>query len=140
MLANDVLLVSKILLGYEEALGSKKLEISHASQILKNDHPILVLSYLSKNYCKIFWPFYLCLVKTTKYQSKYWFCTLPLNFNRYCHNQTKLRYYLNELRIKLFGWLNLWKFSTTRWQQKYWRIQEKLLNHVGKNFSKVFWY
>jgi hypothetical protein len=29
---NDVLLVSKILLGYEEALWPKKLEISHASK------------------------------------------------------------------------------------------------------------
>ena len=43
-LANDVLLVSKILLGYEEALRPKKLEISHASQILTKDHQILVLS------------------------------------------------------------------------------------------------
>ena len=33
-LANDVLLVSKLLLGYEEALWSKKLDLSHASQIL----------------------------------------------------------------------------------------------------------
>ena len=29
LLANDVLMVSKILLGYEEALWPKKLEISH---------------------------------------------------------------------------------------------------------------
>ena len=43
-LANDVLLVSKILLGYEKALWPKKLEISHASQILTNDRQILVLS------------------------------------------------------------------------------------------------
>ena len=33
LLANDVLLVSKIFLGYEEALWPKKLEISHAIQI-----------------------------------------------------------------------------------------------------------
>ena len=33
MQANDVLFVVKILLGYEEALWPKKLEISHASQI-----------------------------------------------------------------------------------------------------------
>ena len=38
------LLVSKILLGYEEALWPKKLEISHASQILTNDCQILILS------------------------------------------------------------------------------------------------
>ena len=31
-LANDILLVSRILFGYEEALWPKKLEISHASQ------------------------------------------------------------------------------------------------------------
>ena len=43
-LVNDVLLVSKILLGCEEALWSKKLEISHASQILTSDSQILVLS------------------------------------------------------------------------------------------------
>ena len=36
-LANDVLLVYKILSGYEEALGPKKLEISHANQILTKD-------------------------------------------------------------------------------------------------------
>ena len=41
---NDVLLVSKILLSYEEALWSKKLEISHASQILTKDRQILALS------------------------------------------------------------------------------------------------
>jgi hypothetical protein len=43
-LANDVVLLSKILLSYEEALWPKKLEISHASQILTNDCQILVLS------------------------------------------------------------------------------------------------
>jgi hypothetical protein len=43
-LANDVLLVCKILLGYEEALWPKKLEISHASQILTKNLQILVLS------------------------------------------------------------------------------------------------
>jgi hypothetical protein len=42
--ANVVLLVSKILLGCEEALWPKKLEISQASQILTNDCQILVLS------------------------------------------------------------------------------------------------
>ena len=36
----------KIPLGYEEALWPKKLEISHASQILTNDRQIWVLSYL----------------------------------------------------------------------------------------------
>ena len=44
LLANDVLLVPKIRLGNEEALWSKKLEISHARQILTNDCQILVLS------------------------------------------------------------------------------------------------
>ena len=43
-LANDVLLVSKIILGYEEALWPKKLEISCASQILTHKPQILVLS------------------------------------------------------------------------------------------------
>ena len=43
-LAIAVLLISKILLGYKEALWPKKLEISHASQILTNDRQILVLS------------------------------------------------------------------------------------------------
>ena len=43
-LANDVLLVSKILLDYEEALWPEKLEICHASQILTNQHQILFLS------------------------------------------------------------------------------------------------
>jgi hypothetical protein len=43
LLANDVLLVSKILLGYEEALWLKKLEIRHAS-LLTNNRQILVLS------------------------------------------------------------------------------------------------
>ena len=41
---NLVLLVSKILSGYEEALWPKKMEISHASQILTNDFQILILS------------------------------------------------------------------------------------------------
>ena len=41
--ANDVLLVSKILLGYKEALWSKKFKVCHASQILTNDCQILVL-------------------------------------------------------------------------------------------------
>ena len=44
MKANDVLLVSEILLGYDEALWPKKLEISHASQILTQEPQILVLS------------------------------------------------------------------------------------------------
>jgi hypothetical protein len=42
--ANDVLLVSKLFLGYKEALGLKKFVISHASQILTNDCQIFVLS------------------------------------------------------------------------------------------------
>jgi hypothetical protein len=44
LLASDVLLVSKILLGFEEALWSKNLDIGHAIQILTNDRQILVLS------------------------------------------------------------------------------------------------
>jgi hypothetical protein len=44
LLANDVLLVAKILLGYGEAVWPKKLEISHASQILTNDRQMLALS------------------------------------------------------------------------------------------------
>ena len=44
LLGNDVFLVSKILSGYEVALWLKQLEISHASQILKEDCQILVLS------------------------------------------------------------------------------------------------
>ena len=44
LLANNVLLLSIILLAHEEALWPKKLEISHASQILTNKHQILVLS------------------------------------------------------------------------------------------------
>ena len=43
LLESDVLLVSKIFLGYEEALWPKKLELSHASQILTNDRQILFL-------------------------------------------------------------------------------------------------
>ena len=40
-------MVSKILLGYEEALWPKKLEISHASQFLTNERQIwFFLSYL----------------------------------------------------------------------------------------------
>ena len=39
LLANDVLLVSKILLGYEEALW-QKMKISHDSQILTKDRQI----------------------------------------------------------------------------------------------------
>ena len=50
-LVNDVLLVSKTLLGYEETLWSKKLEISHSSQVLTNDRQILILSKLSNLYC-----------------------------------------------------------------------------------------
>ena len=42
--ASDVLSTSKILLGYKEALWPKKLEKSQASQVLTNDHQILVLS------------------------------------------------------------------------------------------------
>ena len=37
-------MVSKVLTGYEEAFWPKKLEISHASQILTNNCQILVLS------------------------------------------------------------------------------------------------
>jgi hypothetical protein len=44
LLENDILLVSKMLLGYEEALWPKELKISHGSQILTNDRQILVLS------------------------------------------------------------------------------------------------
>ena len=45
LLENGVLLVSKLLLAYEEALHmAKKLKISPASQILTNDRQILVLS------------------------------------------------------------------------------------------------
>ena len=43
-LESDFLLVSEILLGYEEASWAKKLEISYASQILTNDRQILSLS------------------------------------------------------------------------------------------------
>jgi hypothetical protein len=39
-----MLFVYEILFGYEEALCHKKLEISHASQILTNDGQILVVS------------------------------------------------------------------------------------------------
>ena len=44
LLANDVLLISKILLDNEEAFWPKELEISRASQILTIDRQILVLS------------------------------------------------------------------------------------------------
>ena len=47
-LANDVLLVAKILINYDEALWPNKLEIRHACQILTNNRQILVLSQLSK--------------------------------------------------------------------------------------------
>ena len=48
-----MILVFKIRLGYEDALLSKKLEISHASQILTNNCQILGLSCLSNyNYAK----------------------------------------------------------------------------------------
>ena len=67
---NDVLLVSKILLGYEEALWPKKLEISHASQILTSKSQILVLSYLANYYCKR---------KRMKRQNKY-FCPWETSF------------------------------------------------------------
>ena len=40
-----MILVSEILIGYEEALWPKKLVISQASQILTNDLQILVLPY-----------------------------------------------------------------------------------------------
>ena len=40
-LANEVLLVFRVLLGYDEALWPKKLVISHASQILTNNRQIL---------------------------------------------------------------------------------------------------
>ena len=43
-LANTILLVSKKLIGYEEALWQKLLEVNHARQILTNDCQILVLS------------------------------------------------------------------------------------------------
>ena len=49
-LANDVLLVSKILLRYEEALRPRTLEISHVSQILTHEPQILVLSLLFNYY------------------------------------------------------------------------------------------
>ena len=43
--------LTRVLLGHKEALWPKKLEISHASQILTNDFQILVLSQLSNYYC-----------------------------------------------------------------------------------------
>ena len=43
-------LVSKILLGYEESLWPRKLEISNASQILTHEPQILVLSQSSNYY------------------------------------------------------------------------------------------
>ena len=48
-LVSDVLLVYKVLLGYEEALWPKELKINHASQILKNDCQIFFqCTYVSK--------------------------------------------------------------------------------------------
>ena len=48
LLGNDVLFVSMIILGDEEALHiAKQLEISHACKILTNDCQILALSLLS---------------------------------------------------------------------------------------------
>ena len=44
LLGNDVLLVSKMRLGYEGAFWPKELKISHASQILTKDPQILFLS------------------------------------------------------------------------------------------------
>ena len=44
-------MVPRILLGYKEALWPKKMEISHASQILTQEPQILVLSYLTNYYC-----------------------------------------------------------------------------------------
>ena len=49
LLKNDFVWISKIIVGYEEALWSKKLEISLSSQILTNDRQILVLSQLCNN-------------------------------------------------------------------------------------------
>ena len=43
--------LTRVLLGHKEALWPKKLEISHASQILTNNFQILVLSQLSNYYC-----------------------------------------------------------------------------------------
>ena len=42
-------MVPKILLGYEEALWPKQLEMSHAIQILTSDRQILVLSFRNEN-------------------------------------------------------------------------------------------
>ena len=39
-------LPTALLLGYEDALWPKKLETSHASEILTNERQILVLSYV----------------------------------------------------------------------------------------------
>ena len=43
-----------MLLGYGEASRTKKVDLSHASQILTNDRQILVLSMLSNHYCTMF--------------------------------------------------------------------------------------
>ena len=52
-LANYVLLGSKIVLGYEEALWPKKLETSHGSLILTNNCQILNLSLFCNYYCTL---------------------------------------------------------------------------------------
>ena len=44
LIANDVLLGSKIILRCDRALWSKKLDIGHASQIMTNDCQIFILS------------------------------------------------------------------------------------------------
>ena len=50
---NDFFLVSKILLGYEEALWPKKLEIRRPRQILTHEPQISVLSWLPNYYCNL---------------------------------------------------------------------------------------
>ena len=72
-------MVSKILLGYEEAVWSKKLEINHASQILTNERQILVLSLLLSfnESAKMFW---IKKQYTTKYYYYLVFTTVSLSY------------------------------------------------------------
>ena len=45
--------IKNLMIATKEVLWPKKLEISHASQILTNDRQILVLSQLSNYYCTL---------------------------------------------------------------------------------------
>ena len=96
-----------VLLGCEEAIWPKKLEISYASQILTNDRQILHRSYLSNYYCtSIFDPQKCLTVKnmiddTISRHIKYWLENLigKIGQKRYGQSARSIKLKITDLEV-----------------------------------------